>query len=84
MTGGKSVKTYETTMRELSPREAAMVGGAEFTWSGLQEGMAVGFIAGTVAGFAAFGYAYGGTPALMGGVGGLIGGASYLWGELID
>lgn len=74
------MKAYETTTRELTPREVAMVGGAAFSWSGLQEGMAVGFVVGAIAGFG-FGV---GAPALMGGVGGLLGGASYLWGELID
>jgi len=77
------VKVYETTMRELTSREIALVGGAEFSWGGLQSGMAAGFIAGAMAGFS-FGFAGTGSPALMGGVGGLIGGASYLWGELID
>jgi len=75
------VKAYET-MRELTPREVAMVGGAEFSWGGLQTGMATGFVVGALAGFGTFGGV--GVPALTGGIGGLIGGASYLWGELID
>jgi hypothetical protein len=77
------VKAYDTSMRELTAREVALVGGAEFSWGGLQTGMGAGFIAGAMAGFA-FGFAGTGTPALMGGVGGLVGGASYLWSELID
>lgn len=77
------MKAYETRMRELTPREMALVGGAEFSWGGLQTGMATGFIAGAMAGFG-FGFGGTGTPALMGGIGGLIGGAGYLWGELID
>ena len=75
------MKAYE--MRELTSREMAMVSGADFSWGGLQAGMATGFVVGAIAGFG-FGFAGTGTPALMGGIGGLMGGAGYLLGELID
>jgi len=62
-----------TTIRELTAAEAALVGGAEFTWGGLAGHMAAGAVTGGLAGSLAPGLGTG-AGALAGG---LLGGIGY-------
>lgn len=68
-----------TTMRELTAREAAFVGGG-FSWGELIGHMAIGAGAGALVGAAGAGLGAG--PGAIGGA--LLGGIEYSLGELVD
>lgn len=69
-----------TTLRELTAQETALVGGAEFTWSGFAAHVGAGALAGGLAGAAAAGVGAG--PGALGGA--LLGGIEYSVAELIE
>jgi hypothetical protein len=71
--------------RELTLAETAIVSGGDFSWEGLGASMLGGVVVGAWIGATAFGFAYLGPGAIAGGfAGGLVGGADYVFGELVD
>lgn len=71
---------HAMTLRELTPFEAALVSGGEFTWGELAGHMLLGAGVGAMVGSTAAGVGAG--PGAVAGF--LIGGIEYSFGQLID